>query len=1137
MSDERSLGPTTVDIEGTCVDARLPDEKDREAAKSSGDQVILVEAAAGTGKTTLLVDRILHILLHERHPRTGEPASLRDIAAITFTEKAAAEMRERLRDRIEEKLQNGPATPERDRLRQALGDLDCAQITTIHSFCGSLLRECPVEAQLDPETVVADALLQGILVEEAFERWLERMLADERPLEENPVALFLDQGSVIGRRGSDNRRSLSLRGIARRLIENRELLPYLESVPEDFDEALQKVADELLAEAEKILVLCGNSKRTNKIRDFLEEFVHAIRTRKQVDTPQLRARLEELVERDCRSDAKKFFGGQENLDRAKKLCERIKFALSISLNARTVNLLVEEMKKLIDEYEKLKRQRGQLDFLDLLLKAAALVENPHVRDYIAARYPFLLIDEFQDTDPIQAKLVQSLLAAESVRPKLFLVGDPKQSIYRFRRADIETYSATLDALARDHGAKKLFLTCNFRSVPSILQFVNHVCEPVIRQPKDGAYQPDYVPLKSPPGAKDLDRPAVHYLKPPSSLVQAEREERGSERPLRRDDVREIEGYVVAQFLQQICAQGWPVRDEEELRPIRLSDMAILLERRNGLDAYEVGFQAAGMPYRLVGGKAFYTRIEIKSVLAVLRALENPMSELRVVAALRSPIFGLSDEDLVEHRLAQGGQFNYLTGGLPNTAVGAALGVLHRLYDRREKRPVYRVIEQLYDETGAVELFASLPDGADRAANLLHLLDMCRRLEAAEPQTFRSLLEWLESMASETEEETEVPDVEFDNGAVQILTIHRSKGLEFPLVVVGGFSCPREIKVDPPLVDRSSPDRPRLGFAFSKTLATPGWPDMQDKEKKRLHAERIRLLYVALTRARDYLVLPVSWPYSPRKSEYSLEDLIRPRLELDSPAPQPGARVQVHGTDQWGTFSSVPPNPRIDPAGFRGEKTERAVQRLLAEADEIETWLNAARQNARQGLRITRPSEEAEHIVLGEREEGGRTGRPRNVGIAVHKILEVAVRKGEALKGKLSQETIQAVFTQMQMDSSTEEEAVAHAERTLESEEFRQLIRSATRLLCEVPLVGRGEGEGDLVEGVADLLAQTEDGWIVVDYKTDRVQPGEEPLLVQKYGEQVRAYANVLRQALGQSGPVRARILATATGKLVDVPLQ
>lgn len=1133
MADRVRTASGRKKVSGNLADT-LPDQSARDRAVAGSSPITIVEAAAGTGKTTLLINRLLHILRNERHPKTNQRITLRDIAAITFTEKAAAEMRERLRDKLEDLLAENPGLEERDHLREALADLEVAAITTIHSFCAMILRERPVEANLDPEAAVGDPLGQALLQEEAFERWLERRLSDKDHLDENPVAVILTADGRIGTQV--NSRGLSLRSAARKLMDNRELAELLQPLPTDLRDGIRKLRGEFDSQARAVRELCAKSNNTT---EFLDAFLRLLSDVDKATEAGLEEMAEDLVQRDFKCGATVAWGGEDNLQRAIALCKRIRLELYAVLNAERLNCLIDGLRDLLVEYEKLKKHRNQLDFLDLLLRAVQLVSREDIRDYLAERYPFILIDEFQDTDPLQTKIILNLLTARHA-PRLFLVGDPKQSIYRFRRADIETYTSTVELLEQKYQAKRLFLTCNFRSVPSILRFVNHVCEPIIKKPSDGAYQPDYVPLAPPPNATDNERPAVHYLSPPDSLVKGENEDdeaatkkkKTKRKRIKVQTLREVEGYVTGKFLVQAVCQGWQVRSEDGTRPIRYGDIAILFERTTGFESYEAGLQAAGVPYRLVGAKTFYNRIEVKSVLAVLRALENPMSPLRVVAALRTPLFGISDANLAEHRLVKNYEFNYLRCQETDTPLARAFEIFRRLYEHREQPPIYRSLERLYEETGAVELFASLPDGADRAANLLHLVEMCRKLESVQPQTFRSMVRWLDNLSSSTEEETELPLPEGDEGAVLVITMHRSKGLEFPMVVVGEFGCPREIHVEPPLVNRSCPDSPRIGFQFTSTLATPGWSELAELEQKRLRAERIRLLYVALTRARDYLVLPVGWPYSQRASAESLEDYVRDRLDLAAEHPRPdGVPVQVHDTSSWGEFSWRATSPQVDPDRF-DEKLERQASRLLAEAKRVENKLCKAQEISRHGLTVVRPSD------LGGHEEAERAEPERDAamrfGEAVHRALEwlVATRRTELTEE--DRKRVQAIADLCGLVDAEKQGVLEHVQRALANSHFASLVQQAETVATEVPLAGRDTASDTLVEGVADLLIQMSAEWIIVDYKTDDVEPGQEAVLLERYGDQIHAYVRLLREIAPKDCRIKAYLLATKTGELIPV---
>ncbi|MGH7359335.1 MAG: UvrD-helicase domain-containing protein, partial [Candidatus Rokuibacteriota bacterium] len=487
----------------------------------------------------------------------------------------------------------------------------------------------------------------------------------------------------------------------------------------------------------------------------------------------------------------------------------------------------------VDAYDRAKARAGCLDFLDLLVRARNLVrDRPDVRRDFQRAIRYLLVDEFQDTDPLQLETVLGL-AADGPPGSLFVVGDPKQSIYRFRRADIETYEAAKATIASRGAA--LTIRANFRSTRAILDAVNGVFEGVMIPPPDGAYQPAYAALEPSPKTEPGPPPVILGLSPdvPPATSAAE--------------AFAQEARLVAAYL---------AREVERDRRFRYGDVALLFRAMTGVAAYEDALRAAGIPFRTVGGRHYYDRSEVGWTIAALAAIEDPHDPVALVGALRSPFFGITDEALLRLHAA-GGEFSYQrplpAGAEPGLAgAWALLGALHR--ERNHVAPA-AVVERLLADTEVLAAYALEPQGEARVANLLKVLDTARALEATGALTFRGLVRWLRDRgAARYEEEESAVEAE---DAVRLMTIHKAKGLEFPVVVVPDLG--REASWRPPVVlaDRASGRLAvNLGRLGDTALTTLDWAEAETREIQRVDAEALRVLYVALTRAERGLVLPI-----------------------------------------------------------------------------------------------------------------------------------------------------------------------------------------------------------------------------------------------------------------------------------------
>ena len=576
--------------------------------------------------------------------------------------------------------------------------------------------------------------------------------------------------------------------------------------------------------------------------------------------------------------------------------------------------LHEELRPLITAYERHKARTGQLDFLDLLARARDLLrDDPRVRSEMQQRYTHFFVDEFQDTDPLQVDILMLLCADDAacsrpsdvtVRPgKLFVVGDPKQAIYRFRRADISLYEGVKQRLLAD-GAQLLYLTTSFRGVPTIQTAINAAFEPVMR----GGGQASYVPLE--PCRDDAaDQPALVALPVPE--------------PYGKWNVSNLaieESYpdAVAAFVDHLVTKsGWTVteRGGDARVPVAPRHICLMFRRfqsfgRDLTRAYVRALEARGIPHVLMGGRSFHEREEILAARNALGAIEWPGDEMSVYATLKGPFFAFHDEDIIAFKHAHGrlhplgwldperiaalvgtsatseptsatsnvasaepttvsarpnarrgpaqGSLAITASGLPaepgtveSPAIANALAILAELHVRRNRRPIADTLARLLAATRAHAGLAVWPAGEQALANLFRVMDLARRFEAAGATSFRAFVARLESDA-ERGRQPDAPVVEDGTEGVRIMTVHAAKGLEFPVVVLCDPTAPM------------SSDRPSHHIdvernVWLESLAGSVPAELRDHEVEVLAHDREegqRLAYVAATRARDLLVVPV-----------------------------------------------------------------------------------------------------------------------------------------------------------------------------------------------------------------------------------------------------------------------------------------
>jgi ATP-dependent exoDNAse (exonuclease V) beta subunit len=623
----------------------LADREARGRIAAEFGPTLFVEAAAGTGKTTALVRRIVGLI-------SAGIGTLDRTVAVTFTEKAAGETKLHLRSAIEAARTN--AGPEqRTRLDRALEELELARIGTIHAFCGDLLHERPVEAGVDPLFEVAADHEAQALADEAFDRWFETILAD--PPEGIRRLLRRRSEWVVPRE--------QLRAAMNRLREHRDFPVPWRRDAFDRDNRIDALVSELAGLAPLAVESSSPDDYLTRNLADIARFIGDTTRLEQVrarDYDGLEAELRTLVRQHSWRDrgARSITFGDLSRDEVLARRDETKSNLDAFVAASDADLaplLHNALMAPLAEYERLKTRAGQLDFLDLLIKARNLIrDNATVRNELQSEYRHFFIDEFQDTDPLQVEILLLLAAddpattdwrdARPVPGKLFLVGDPKQSIYRFRRADIALYEEVKARLIRV-GAELLHLTTSFRARPSIQSFVNAAFAPAMTASPDRS-QATYVALEK-LRPEIQGQPTLVALPIPRPYSDYGR--------VTKRQIDDSFPPAVGAFVHWLISESrWTVEEDGGLRAIRPRHIAILFRRfRNfGQDVarpYVRELERHRIPHVLVGGHSFHECEEVIALRNALAAIEWPDDELRVFATLRGPFFALNDEALLLFR--------------------------------------------------------------------------------------------------------------------------------------------------------------------------------------------------------------------------------------------------------------------------------------------------------------------------------------------------------------------------------------------------------------------------------------------------------------------------------------------------------
>ena len=1110
-----------------------PDQDQREIVRKALGVTLFVEAGAGSGKSTALVGRVLELV-------TTGTAELRSIAAITFTEKAAAELRDRIRQELErtaERARQDGETQIVERCDDAIDQLDGAAIGTLHAFAQRVLAENPIEVQLPPRVEILDEVTSDVQFEQRWSAYLDHLLED--PAMERTLLLLFATGV----------KPTALRALAVEFDRNWDLVA--ERVPDHAPEppelqAALAAALRSIDAATEAAVHCTNA--DDKLLARLHVVAEYATLLRSIDDE-----LDLLDELSGNGTAKPPSFKAGNIGAGKNWgCDHKAIQADLAAAGEQLDLvagtvaqacahrIAAALRGFTLDAAAARRAAGQLAFHDLLVLARQLVrQHPSVRARLHRRYQRLLLDEFQDTDPIQIEIAVRIAASDpgsedagllpwdevDVAPgHLFVVGDPKQSIYRFRRADVSLFLAAKDRYGADGGL--VSLSTNFRTGEPIISWVNQAFATLMAEPPGVdapvASQPDYVALHAVRPAPEVG-PAV-------SVIGRDAVDEGSAGELRAAEARQV-----AATIARIRAEGWSVGDASSptgWRDPKLGDITVLVPARTSLPFLEDALEDAHIPYRAESSSLVYVSRAVRDLLMALRAVDDPTDHLAIVSALRSPLFACGDDDLFRFKVLQRGRWNF-TSRQPDTVepgpVLDALTYLAALHRERHWTSPAELADRIARDRRLFELGFAEGRTRDVWRRLRFVIDQAREWGEATDGNLREYLQWVARQSSEGSRVAEAVLPESDDDAVRIMTIHAAKGLEFPITILSGMSTAPQARPSPAQV--VFPPAGGVGYRFGKAVATQEFEDYKPIDEQMAFDERVRLLYVAATRAKDHLVLSLQRKVRARAPEPSkrtnaelllagcgeglaeLPDAVAADVEVPAvpPAAPPSAPAPFA---DW--------RAELDAALAAGSRpTTVAATALTAEGapdlarDEPETEPDSDPDLEPESP--SRPRGDDEDPV-----EAGLQKRPRDLDLPPWLKGRYGTAVGRAVHGTL--QTIDlADPTGLTGAVAAQCEAEAIPDRTAEVE---GLVRSA---LASPVIAAATSGPywrevyactptpgGRLLEGYIDLLYRTPEGMVIVDYKTAATNDPEElRRRVDGYRLQGGSYALAVRQTTGE----------------------
>lgn len=1165
--------------------------KEQCAAVQIRDKNLIVVAGAGSGKTRVLVERYLRML--EANPGW----SLNSLVAITFTRAAAYEMRQRLRERVAQRARS----EQNPVWRKHLSELDSARIDTIHGFCAAILRANAAQAGIDPKFEVLDEVEAAILLENA----LQDSLATLAALEPELLALFshYDSDKILD---ALKRQELVSRTLPEKIPSSEDLLCHWRKC---WAKALNEACQRLLGNKKVRQLMQAAHFPDDKLGALYQQYQDCFRqVQAECDADEIWQLIQECYENGKvgnKGSAAAWGGAQEKKlaaaflrgmrERLKALIDEIGEPIG-ELDEQSAQLLplwLRLMRQVQDAYRQRKLESALVDFDDLeSLTARVLSHEPIRQRYRGAEFKHLLVDEFQDTNKLQWQII-SAFGDLDCGGTLFVVGDPKQSIYQFRGADVSVFNRVQSLLKDAEQGQEIALSTSFRSHRRLIKLFNALFEKWLARDGDSPAADFEVAFDKPMNAfreqAPGDAPDAAYIEmlllcnPPQCEADAEsaseaEDDTGKEteteaakqakdekveeaKKLSAYDMREWEARSIARRVREIVDSGRLVFDRKigesgGHRPIRYGDIAMLLQAMSNVRIYEEGFKQAGLPFITIAGRGYYDRQEVWDMLDLLRCLHNPLDNLSLAAALRSPLFGFSDDLLFALRLLPEGKpaTNYRKKPLPlwqalreaqnsesahlsvfsdedRGLLAFAVQALQELRQMAGRVAIFELLGQALKATGYLATLTGLPDGARRRGNIEKLLQLA---EDSGKITLGKFSRYLSDLSAREIREGEV-SLEAGN-ALRLMTVHASKGLEFPLVILADTSWIRGGGSADTLLPDAKFGLSCQVFDIERNKNVSGFAHRRNVKllARKQAAERKRLLYVAATRAQDYLLISgqatikkggqlsargwlgqllaaLGMTELERKAEQChsfANEQIRVLMPIYDPADSdPSAIHEVRANpaaaeQDSAEFPPLPP-PLLEPLPAQKRLSpQHYTATQLADFGAFRHSSGRARDFYRRRLRYHTVEEPAPGA------HGSRHFR-RARGAVMHELL-----RGDHYDA--GEDFIRAQAWQKGLTNPRQiDKAVADAKRLLakfRDSDVNKWISDARKagraLYMELPFVFRYNYRKNecVIHGVIDLLWQRANGtWAIVDYKTaaQEAEPAEQ---ARRYHLQLAVYA-------------------------------
>lgn len=1131
----KTTHPSQVDSSGSLT----PEQK--RAVELLGKD-ICVSAGAGSGKTGVLVERFVNLVVKE-----GLHVS--EILCITFTDKAAGQMKQRIAERFH--------SPGKEQHRQ---EVEFAYISTIDSFCSRLLRENALEAGLDPDFVILKeyeaGFLQRSLAENLLVQWETvspdgyNLLIEElycRDLAESAVELLAKIRSS-GLHPKD--------------------IPVKNDILSELNETLKSIYLCIKRIEDLLTDLPPSSKQRENTERALAELKHLKNLRPEEIKAEHVTRLPEIELRVGKTL-------KENLKILEDLLKRLKQQYWENVTIRTKLALKEFLSQLLQLYQEEKKRRSVLDFNDLIENTVDLLRTfPSLREGLRSKFRHILVDEFQDTNNLQRILLEMLKREGN----LFVVGDAQQSIYGFRYADLEVFLEHMSQ-TKERGGEIVHLDRNFRSRPEVLCFVNQVFKAQRafseRSESNGNDSTGWRPLLAGSAFSPKESPSVELI-----LARGEKIE----------DARKVEAHLLANRIQEIVQNGeLKITRSNSNRPLTYGDFAILFRSITDIKLFEEALEEMGIPFFVMSGKGLYDAREVIDLVNLLQLIDNPLDEVKLVAVLRSPFAGIDDHTLfwLAHYAKNKGDEKPLFFQLDELDSVSEINLyqkerllrfresLERFRGLKERLSIASLIENILAKTHYDSRVLAFPGGRQSYANLRKFTELTREFEKRGilglPQFLRDIRDL---RVAETRESEAPTDLEVDN-VVKILTIHKAKGLEFPVVAVADLGRGKQNRQPDILFSRKG----GLGLKIINPLtkkpeATASFEEIEQEIKIKAEGEEERVFYVALTRAQEHLIL--SGSYTEKISGEPLKQIAETlNLSLDSDASNGESafgeeKYKLRLTLEKVFSERMPPPLKLsyNERGriLRGEPLEVShdgaevplpacapIPKQASQKDYIYSVTEIVCYHRCPRLYYFRyklglPSIESEEIASSykyEKPEDELDGSHwTRLGSTAHRALELYRPSEEHGSSGLDKVVLQALEETLPGTASREQvNVVKEWVQNFYSSREGQIVLNARDVRHEMPFIFNYNGIP--VRGKVDLLFSPEDkvrhgesaigtSWYLLDFKSSN-PPQADPEVLESYSIQMRLYSMAVRALFGTL-PAQAMLffLPEAKSEAIDI---